>query len=133
MNAAAATERMRRELKSLVVQIKSKNVAHQLNGLTQLKIFSSADAENKELIREEGTIEPTVQLLGSENVKVQLAAVRLLRSLSVNEENQQRIADEDGIPPYVATPLFPSLPLARQSHSLTHTHTPPLLSLSLLV
>jgi len=102
MNAAAATERMRRELKSLVVQIKSKNVAHQLNGLTQLKIFSSADAENKELIREEGTIEPTVQLLGSENVKVQLAAVRLLRSLSVNEENQQRIADEDGIPPLIS-------------------------------
>jgi serine/threonine protein kinase len=53
------------------------------------------------IIREEGTIGPTVLLLASENVKIQLAAVRLLRSLSVNEENQQAIADENGIPPLI--------------------------------
>ena len=41
-------------------------------------------AKNKVIIREEGTIGPTVLLLASENVKIQLAAVRLLRSLSVN-------------------------------------------------
>merc|ERR1739848_144164 len=87
-NSAETDGVPRKELRQYIAQIKSKNSSQQLNGLTQLKILSSADAKNKVVIREEGTIGPTVLLLSSENVKIQLAAVRLLRSLSVNEENQ---------------------------------------------
>jgi serine/threonine protein kinase len=99
--SAEMDAQQRKELRNLIVAIKSKNSNQQLHGLTQLKILSSADAKNKVVIREEGTIGPTVLLLASENVKIQLAAVRLLRSLSVNEENQQAIADENGIPPLI--------------------------------
>eukprot|EP00179_Madagascaria_erythrocladioides_P003046 CAMPEP_0198327494 /NCGR_PEP_ID=MMETSP1450-20131203/14741_1 /TAXON_ID=753684 ORGANISM="Madagascaria erythrocladiodes, Strain CCMP3234" /NCGR_SAMPLE_ID=MMETSP1450 /ASSEMBLY_ACC=CAM_ASM_001115 /LENGTH=539 /DNA_ID=CAMNT_0044031541 /DNA_START=65 /DNA_END=1681 /DNA_ORIENTATION=- len=101
VDAPEMNEKERKELRGLIASIKSKNTNNQLHGLTQLKILSSADARNKVIIREEGTIGPTVALLGSENVKIQLAAVRLLRSLSVNEENQQTIADEQGIPPLI--------------------------------
>jgi hypothetical protein len=83
----------------LVSALKSRDLSAQLYALTQLKNLSSSHALLKDTIREQGAIPPVVGLLGvSSDVQVRHAALSLLRSLSVNNENQRAIAAAGAIP-----------------------------------
>lgn len=74
------------------------NVGEQYHALNELRKLSSASSANKDAIRERGAIAPAVALLRSSERDIQLAALYLLRSLSVNTANQAAIAESGAIP-----------------------------------
>jgi len=74
------------------------NVGEQYHALNELRKLSSATRANKDAIRERGAIAPAVALLRSDERDIQLAALYLLRSLSVNAANQAAIAESGAIP-----------------------------------
>lgn len=82
-----------------VKQIVRGSDSEKLYALNQLRSLSSAAARNKVAIREHGAVPHIVQALAAPaNSAIAMAALSLLRSLSVNEQNQAAIAEAGAIP-----------------------------------
>jgi len=66
--------------------------------IEELRSISRGDDAGKEQIGAEGGIEVILELLQSNDLDIQQNAAKLLRSISVNEKNQEKIAQAGGIP-----------------------------------
>ena len=94
LSPAAAVARY---VRILVHGVSSSN--QKAEALTKLRALSSNDRRNKDLIRDHGAIPYVVRALAGKNESNTVTlALSLLRSLSVNEQNQAAIAEAGAIP-----------------------------------
>lgn len=69
-----------------------------IEAFTSLKALSKGNNNNKEKIGLSNGSEILMKLLNHRDIEIQREAVRLLRSISVNEQSQEQISRDQGIP-----------------------------------
>lgn len=86
------------KITSLVRDLSSNQLEVQRKAVTEIRMMSKENPENRIIIANKGGIRPVVQLLHYPDSKIQEQAVTALLNLSINETNKKLITNENPFP-----------------------------------
>ncbi|KAH0732930.1 hypothetical protein KY290_003778 [Solanum tuberosum] len=89
------------QVKKLVEDLKSTSIDMQRTATAELRLLAKHNMDNRMVIANCGSISLLVNLLYSEDMKVQEDAVTALLNLSINDNNKCAIANADAIEPLI--------------------------------
>ncbi|XP_059280550.1 U-box domain-containing protein 4-like isoform X1 [Lycium ferocissimum] len=89
------------QVKKLVEELKSTSIDMQRSATAEIRLLAKHNMDNRMVIANCGAISLLVNLLHSEDMKVQEDAVTALLNLSINDNNKCAIANADAIGPLI--------------------------------
>ncbi|KAK4373796.1 hypothetical protein RND71_004473 [Anisodus tanguticus] len=106
------------QVKKLVQDLNSNSIDVQRDATAELRLLAKHNMDNRIVIANCGVINLMVNLLHSEDMKVQENAVTTLLNLSINDNNKCSIANADAIEPLIHV-LHTGTPEAKENSAAT--------------
>nr|GLL43363.1 U-box domain-containing protein 4-like [Ipomoea trifida] len=106
------------QVRKLIEDLKSTSIDQQRNATAELRLLAKHNMDNRIVIANCGAISLLVNLLHSEDMKVQENAVTALLNLSINDNNKAAIANAGAIEPLIYV-LETGSPEAKENSAAT--------------